>query len=197
MPGSAAGGHAPSIAAAGIVVVDSSPVRNFVRAGAQRPFADFLGDRARLTVDVARELEEAAMSRAGLRMLLEVWPQHEPVDLPDHLKQKAADILGFIADDPRPSLQDLGEVTCVLLAQYLRDSGECADPVLLLDDVRHGKNLAAPRRLLVVDTPALIIEMVCASAISRTLGQMVWRATFSDRAKWAAFDERLREALGK
>jgi len=43
MPGSAAGGPAPSIAAARIVVVDSSPVINFVRAGAQRAFADFLG----------------------------------------------------------------------------------------------------------------------------------------------------------
>jgi hypothetical protein len=197
MPGPAAGGHAPSIAAAAIVVVDSSPVRNFVRAGAQRAFADYLVDRVRLTVDVARELEEAARSDPGLRMLLRSWPPHEPVDLPDHLKQKAADILGFIADDRRSSLQDLGEVTCVLLAQYLRDSGECADPVLLLDDVRHGKNLAAPRRLRVADTPALIIEMVCADAIPHALGQKVWRATFSDRAKWAAFDERLREALGK
>jgi hypothetical protein len=192
MSGSDAGGPAPSIAAAGIVVVDSSPVRNFVRAGAQRAFVDFLGERARLTVDVHRELEDAAVSSPGLRMLLRDWPPHEPVALPDDLMQKAADILGFVAEDPHPSLQDLGEVTCVLLAQRLRDSGQCADPVLLLDDVRHGKNLAAPRRLTVVDTPALIIEMVCAGAIPETLGSKVWRATFSDRSKWAAFDIRLK-----
>lgn len=123
-------------------------------------------------------------------MLLQGWPQHEPVDLPDHLKLKAADILGFITDDPRSSLQDLGEVTCVLLAQHLRDTGECEHPVLLLDDVRHGKKLAAPRGLAVVDTPALIIEMVCAEAIPRALGKRVWRQTLSDRSKWAAFDSR-------
>src|SRR5665647_352735 len=124
-------------------------------------------------------------------------PGSEPVDLPDHLKQKAADILGFITDDPRASLQDLGEVTSVLLAEHLRASGECHRPILLLDDVRHGKNLAKPRRLDVIDTPALIIEMVCADAMSRELGKKVWRATFSDRSKWPAFDERLRQACGK
>lgn len=194
MSGCDAGGPSPSIAAAAIVVVDSSPVRNFVRAGAQRAFAGYLGDRVRLTVDVHRELRDAAVSNPGLRMLLRDWPPSEPVDLPDHLKQKAADILGFVTDGPLASLQDLGEVTCVLLAQHLRESGECADPVLLLDDVRHGKNLASPRRLTVVETPALIIEMVCAGAIPETLGRKAWRATFSDPVKWAAFDIRLKRA---
>ena len=111
--------------------------------------------------------------------------------------QKAADILGFIADDPRSRLQDVGEVTSVLLAEHLRASGECLRPLLLLDDVRHGKNLARPRGLDVVDTPGLIIEMVCAEAISREVGKRVWRAAFSDRSKWPAFDERLRQACGK
>lgn len=197
MPTHFGGGSACSVGAAEIVVVDTSPVRSFVEAGAQRAFAGYLGSRVRITVDVSRELDDAAGSLPGLRLFLRDWPRSEPVDLPDHLKQKAADILGFITDDPRASLQDLGEVTSVLLAEHLRASGECHRPILLLDDVRHGKNLAKPRRLDVIDTPALIIEMVCADAMSRELGNKVWRATFSDRSKWPAFDERLRQACGK
>ena len=78
-----------------------------------------------------------------------------------------------------------------------RASGACERPILLLDDVRHGKNLAKPRRLEVIDTPALIVEMVCVDAMSRELGSRVWRATFSDRSTWPAFDERLRRDCGK
>jgi len=145
MPTRFEGGPACSVGAAEIVVVDTSPVRNFVEAGAQRAFAGYLGSGVRITVDVSRELGDATGSLPGLRLFLRDWPRSEPVDLPDHLKQKAADILGFITDDPRASLQDLGEVTSVLLAEHLRASGECHRPILLLDDVRHGKNLAKPQ----------------------------------------------------
>src|SRR5665647_3239041 len=164
MPTRFEGGPACSVGAADIVVVDTSPVRNFVEAGAQRAFAGYLGSGVRITVDVSRELGDATGSLPGLRLFLRDWPRSEPVDLPDHLKQKAADILGFITDDPRASLQDLGEVTSVLLAEHLRASGESHRPILLLADARHGKNAAEPRRLDVIDTPALIIEMVCADA---------------------------------
>ena len=197
MPGPVEKASVPAVAGAEIVVADTSPVRVFVEAGAQRAFADYLGTRVRITVDVRRELEDAARSLAGLRLLLREWPPSDPVDLPLALMQKAADILGFIADDPRAGLQDLGEVTSVLLAEHLRAIGECPSPLLLLDDVRHGKNLARPRGLDVVDTPGLVVEMVCAEAISRELGKKVWRAAFSDRSKWPAFDERLLQACGK
>lgn len=197
MPTHSEGDSASSVAAAEIVVVDTSPVRRFVEAGAQRAFAGYLGSRVRITVDVSRELEEAVGSLPGLRPFLREWPPNDPVDLSHDLKQKAADILGFITDDPPASLQDLGEVTSVLLAEHLRASGECERPILLLDDVRHGKNLAKPRQLEVIDTPALIVEMVCADAMSRELGNKVWRATFSDRSKWPAFDERLRQICDK
>ena len=197
MPARVEKGPVPALAGAEIIVADTSPVRVFVEAGAQRAFADYLGPRVRITVDVWRELEDAAQSVAGLGLLLREWPPSDPVDLPVALKQKAADILGFIADDPRSSLRDLGEVTSVLLAEYLRASGECRRPLLLLDDVRHGKNLARPRGLEVVDTPTLVVEMVFAGAMSRELGKRVWRAAFSDRRKWRAFDERLRQARGK
>ncbi len=197
MPTHSEGGAACSVAAAEIVVVDTSPLRYFVEAGAQRAFAGYLGSRVRITLDVSRELEEAAGSLPGLRSFLREWPPNNPVELPHDLTQKAADILGFITDDPRASLQDLGEVTSVLLAEHLRASGGCDLPILHLDDVRHGKNLAKPRRREVIDTPALIVEMVRADAMSRELGNRVWRATFSERSKWPAFDERLRRVCGK
>ena len=165
MPSRVAGAPASPVADAEIVVADASPVRVFVDAGAQRALVDYLGARVRITVDVQRELDDAARSVPGLRLLLRDWPPTDPVELPVELMQKAADILGFITDDPHPGLQDLGEVTSVLLAEHLRATGECRQPVLLLDDVRHGKNLARPRLLDVVDTPGLIVDMVCAGAI--------------------------------
>jgi len=57
MPTQFEGGSACSAGAAEIVVVDTSPVRNFVEAGAQRAFAGYLGSRVRITVDVSREGE--------------------------------------------------------------------------------------------------------------------------------------------
>jgi hypothetical protein len=197
MPSRVAGAPASPVADAEIVVADASPVRVFVDAGAQRALVDYLGARVRITVADQRELDDAARSVPGLRLLLRDWPPTDPVELPVELMQKAADILGFITDDPHPGLQDLGEVTSVLLAEHLRATGECRQPVLLLDDVRHGKNLARPRLLDVVDTPGLIVDMVCAGAMPRELGKKVWRAAFSERSKWAAFDERLRQACGK
>ena len=165
-------------------------------AGAQRAFAAYFGERILITLDVARELEEACVYVPGLLAFLGTWPAAQaPVDLPVELKLKAADILGFVADDPRASLQDLGEVTSILMAQHLRDAGQCQDPLLLVDDQRHGKALAAVRGLTIIDTPRLIIEMVCAGAMSRPLGAKVWRVAFSDRSKWPLFDERINAAL--
>jgi hypothetical protein len=184
-----------SAAAAHIIVADTSPIRTFVEAGGQRAFAAFLGDRVRITVDVARELEDAASTLPGLRSFLKAWPPHPPVDLPADLKLQAADILGFVANDLRASLQDLGEVTAVLLAQRMRDTGECDEPLLLVDDQRHGKALARLRGLPFLDTPGLIIEMVCVGALPQALGAKVWRAAFSDRSKWPLFDESLQRAL--
>jgi hypothetical protein len=87
----------------------------------------------------------------------------------------------------------VGEVTCVVLAQELRDSDQ-GQPVLLLDDIAHGKNLAKPRGLDVVDTPAMIVEMVCGGAMGKQLGAKAWRATFSYRSNWAEYEVRLADA---
>jgi hypothetical protein len=81
-------------------------------------------------------------------------------------------------------------VSCVVLAQDLRDSGR-GQPVLLLDDIRYGKKLAKVRGLEVVDTPGLIVEMVHAAAMPKQLGAKVWRAAFTDRSKWSEYEARV------
>ena len=93
MPSRVAGAPASPVADAEIVVADASPVRVFVDAGAQRALVDYLGARVRITVDVQRELDDAARSVPGLRLLLRDWPPTDPVELPVELMQKAADIL--------------------------------------------------------------------------------------------------------
>lgn len=176
------------------VVVDTSPVVNFARAGALRPLAQYLGTRAIITADVFAELADWAKTYSPIASLLGQAPWSEPAELSPELTQKVVDILGFVSErGSAPYAQDLGEVTCVVLAQDLRDSGLVV-PVLLLDDVAHGKNLARPRGLDVVDTPGLAIEMVLEEVITEPLGRRIWRACFSDRSKWAAFEKRLEEA---
>jgi predicted nucleic acid-binding protein len=182
------------IARAEVVVVDTSVVVNFAKAGALRAFDDYLKAKAVVTADVFGELEDWARTHPAIARLIERAPWSQPVDLSPDLQQKVLDILGFVeGSEGRAAIQDVGEVTCVVLAQDLRDSGECR-PVLLLDDIPHGKNLARPRRLDVVDTPGLIVEMVHAGAITEQLGGKVWRATFSDRAKWADYEARLSDS---
>jgi len=182
------------IARAQVVVVDTSVVVTFVKAGALRAFDDYLKDKAVITADVFRELEDWAAKYPSLAGLLGRAPWSQPVDLSSELKQKVVDILGFVEGlGEKAALQDVGEVTCVVLAQHLRDSGQ-GRPVLLLDDIVHGKNLAKLRGLDVVDTPGLIVEMVAAGAIPKPLGGKVWRTAFSSRSKWAEYETRLAEA---
>jgi predicted nucleic acid-binding protein len=182
------------IARADVVVVDTSVVVNFAKAGALRPFHDYLKANAVITTDVSGELEDWAETNSAVAWLLEQAPWSQPMGLSPELQQKVIDILGFVEKlGEKAALQDIGEVTYVVLAQDLRDSGECR-PVLLLDDIRHGKNLATLRGLEVVDTPELIVEMVVAGAITKPLGGKVWRATFSDRSKWAGYPARLADA---
>ncbi len=182
------------IARAKVVVVDTSAVVNFAKAGALRPFHECLKAKAQITADVFGELQDWARTNPAIAQLLEQAPWSEPVDLSPELKQKVIDILGFVEGlGNRAKLQDVGEVTCVVLAQQLRDAGQ-GQLVLLLDDIAHGKNLAKPRGLHIVDTPAMIVEMVRAGAMGKQLGAKVWRATFSDRSKWAEYEVRLADA---
>lgn len=181
------------ISQAEIVVVDTSVVVNFAKAAALRHLGDCLGERALITQDVFGELTDWAQSLPAIGRLLEQRPWTQPIELSPEQSQKVVDILGFVeGQNPAAQLQDVGEVSCVVLAQSLRDGGR-EQVVLLLDDIRHGKSLAKVRRLDVVDTPALIIEMVATGTMGKALGAKVWRETFSDRSKWTDYDTRLAE----
>lgn len=176
------------ISEAEIVVVDTSVVVNFAKAGALNALADYLGERALITQDVYGELGDWASTYGAVGRLLDRSPWNEPMELSEDLTQKVLDILGFVGgQDPGTRLRDVGEVSSVVLAQSLRDAGR-RHPILLLDDVAHGKNLARMRKLEVVDTPGLVREMVVNDALPRALGGKVWRETFSDRTRWAAYD---------
>jgi predicted nucleic acid-binding protein len=179
------------VSQAEIVVVDTSVVVNFAKAGALKPLGDYLGGRAVVTQDVFGELTDWAKTHAAIGRLLERRPWSEPIELTPEQSLKVVETLGFVdGADPKAQLQDVGEVSCVVLAQDLRDSNR-GQPVLLLDDIRYGKKLAKVRGLEIVDTPGLIVEMVYAAAISKQFGYKVWRATFTDRSKWSEYEARV------
>ena len=55
-------------------------------AGAQRACAAYFGERVLITLDVARELEEACVCVPGRCAFLVTWPAAQaPVDLPAEL----------------------------------------------------------------------------------------------------------------
>jgi predicted nucleic acid-binding protein len=186
-----------TIGTAEIVVADTSPLVTFSQAGAYRQLARYLGERVRLTPDVLRELETGVSRGAVPAYLLGALPAACVVELPPLLQQKAYDIIGFVRDEyGRRAVQDLGEVTSVLLAEHLRDDRGLRT-VLLMDDIEHGKKLAAVRKLPVVDTQGLILEMVCGGVMPEALGGKVWRQSFSDHSKWDAYGQLLRERRGR
>ena len=106
-----------------VVIVDTSVVVNFAKAGALRPFATVLGQRVRITRDVYDELATWARSLRPIADLLGTRPWAEPVELTPDQAQTVTDILGFMeGQDTRAQLQDVGEVSSVVLAQHLRDT---------------------------------------------------------------------------
>jgi hypothetical protein len=152
---------------------------NFCEAGIDcaQKMADYLGADVFMVEDVHIELVAKAKNFPVLAELLKDWPPSAPLQLPPHVKTKVVDILKYNKSGRLHTNEDRGETATVLYAEnHLTEQGEKFD--MLMDD-RGGKALAKDRGLACIDTPTLVVEMVCHGNLSVREGERVWRKTLT------------------
>lgn len=176
------------------VLADTTVFCNFADAGgnALAALAEHL-PQLNVVADVKAEIERRFhhAGHSSLRPLVDAWPFREPVTLPPLVRQEVASVLA-VQRFSHPD-EDLGETATVFYARHRRD--EASEEWLVLTDDTQGRKLAAVKRVSVADTPALVIEMVCAGALDLNLGRRVWRSRFANsRPKWKEYEDAVRTA---
>lgn len=167
-------------------MLDASTLCHFATAGALAELQAFLGDRARMTREVERELlrlaarpefaalgdyltREGVVARASGK-----WPKPTKV-LPDGLKAEFATLLGLKRRLGEHEWAHTGEIATVLMARHRK-----TDLVIMDDDwgARLGRETYG---LDVMSTARLALEMVVAGEMTEALGFSVYdRATPDD-----------------
>jgi hypothetical protein len=151
--------------------------------------AEYLGDDVHIVADVHEELKRKSKEIPALATLLDSgWPSTEARRLSIELRDTVAAVLMVQEapeDDPG---EDQGEYATVFYAEERRDAGEVF--VIATDD-RTGKTLAREKGMQSVNTPQLLVEMVCAGALSYGDGRRVWQACVP-RAGWKDYEDRIK-----
>jgi hypothetical protein len=175
------------------VLIDATLVRNFLKRGFHRRLQDYFGGRAKMVLGVEAELERHADQSQPLRELLPEWPEGEALELPPELQEDARDLVEFHRDDGHAQ-ENLGEIETYLMARHLNDGG--ADVLVVSDDTL-AKKLCRQHDIDYIDTPRLVIRMVCDDFLTKQQGSLIWRECFTNQARWADYDVVLKQACGK
>ncbi|MGB7160175.1 MAG: hypothetical protein WBD40_19060 [Tepidisphaeraceae bacterium] len=157
------------------VLLDAGPFFRFCDGGQILNLAQYLGQRAFITLEVKDELERNAQTYVDLRTLqLARWPsENNELELPTALKQELRDLArGLQVAGDHPNMH-FGEISTVLMAEHL--GGE----LILLDD-NDGKRLARARNVPRLSTAMLAAEMVACNAIGEPEGFKVYDAATPD-----------------
>jgi hypothetical protein len=152
-----------------VILADTSPFCRFAENGICEIFADYLGDRLRLTPWVVGELEHRAKHPAHrqLEMLARrdpPWTINAPVPLDDAAMRRASDLANGwrrgqqaksgMARDQRANL---GEATTIVAAQS-------HGYAVLLDDGTP-KRFAVAKGLVVMTTEEIAVELAAAGVL--------------------------------
>ena len=151
------------------ILLDSSPFFRFAEAGQLIYLAGYLGKRACITLEVHQELERNAATYNDLRTLDRMnWPPEENrLALVPSLLEELFDILRSIQESGDHKLKHAGEISTVLMAQYL------GGKLIVLDDI-DGKHLARKRAVPRMSTAILAAEMVATKHITDDVGFKVY-----------------------
>ena len=165
---------------AAAVAIDTSVVRYFYAAGFLAKLIGYLGQGVAV-YDVQQEIKHQSASRADLAAILagRGWPARLQGTLTASEKADALRIQAeWIREDrkkdptkkPRPD-EHLGEISTVLIADRTRT------PMVAMDDGR-GRALAGIRKIAVISSGGLAIEMTAEGALTLDEGWLVYdRAT--------------------
>lgn len=162
-----------------LVLLDASPLCRFSECSLLDELRAYLGDHARITREVERELirlsarppfESLAdhLVSGGAAARTGTWPRCTK-PLPDSLKPDFAKLLALKRALGEHEWTHAGEIATVLMADH-----RSADLVLI--DDRWGASLARGRGLQVMSTARLAQEMVVTGALTRDDGYRVFDA---------------------
>ena len=180
-------------------MLDASTLCHFAETGSLSELRAFLGDRARMTKEVERELLRLAAARPEFSALSDYltregavsrtsgkWPKTTK-NLPDSLKEEFATLLGLKRKLGEHERAHAGEIATVLVAKH-----RVSDLVIMDDD--WGAQLGSEKHGLdVMSTARLALEMVAAGAMTEELGFRV----FDNATPDGVGRERFAEALGR
>lgn len=175
------------------VLFDSSAIITFVEAGGIYQLSTYIGAKGAITIDVEKELLRKSQNDIpGLIALSRLsWPPGEPLSLPPHLVQEAADMRRVEMKPGEHPDAHLGEVSTALMTQHLGNA------VAVMED-EFGKRICARRNIPRISTALLCAEMVAASALDEDDGFAVYDLATPDRVGRAEFAEagaKARDAL--
>ena len=181
--------------AADLLLFDTSPIVNFCKSGLGIRLDEAIAGRGAFTATVLRELERKVAQFSSIGPFLERWPAKCVLSLSPRQRLDVVDLLGAFqlpGDHPRANE---GEIATYVKALQLRDEGR---PHIVVIDDGDGKRLVRRARGLTwAGTVDLIFEMVQAQILTVEEGGRVWRATFSDRRKWADYRSKLEAWSGE
>jgi hypothetical protein len=189
------------------VLIDATLVRNFHKRGFRRYLPQYFGDRAYFVRGVRGELDLEAEVSETLRLFLDDWPSHEVLDLPPDLLLLANDWIDFYRGTDEHEQINRGEIETYVMARHLIDQGQ--QPLIISDDglakdLCRGKEsgrATAPYpgdqvKVPSLDTPNLILQMVCAGVLPKVDGKKVWHDCFSNPKKWKEYEPSLARMCG-
>ncbi|MEE4276512.1 MAG: hypothetical protein V2J16_11670 [Thermoleophilia bacterium] len=161
------------------LLLDATVLCRFADHGLLSELRGYLGDRARITREVERELLRLAdagefsqlhdhlAGNGPVARAQGKWPKHTK-NLPDGLKPEFARILGLKHSLGEHERAHAGEIATVLMAVHRRTS------LVLIDD-NWGSDLARKTYgLEVMSTARLVLEMVVAGALAEDEGFAVY-----------------------
>ncbi len=164
------------------VLLDASPLCRFAECSLVEPLRAYLGQRARITREVRRELlrlaEQGAFSSLAEHLRPQAgetrgaWPKATK-PIPDALKPGFANLLALKHALGEHDWEHSGEIATVLIAEHRRVD------LVLIDD-GWGKSLAKARGLQVMSTARLAQEMVVSNGLSEDDGFLVFDAATPD-----------------
>ena len=176
-----------------VVLSDATAPMAFCAVGAGPALLDYLAPSLVVVRDVLRELERNLRARPGLARVID-WLEQAEADRVHDLTSESAllvrDFLGNLQTAIDHPDEHIGEVATVFAADELAAAGR--RPLVCMDD-HQGKAMCRGRGLEHADTPALLVEMVCAGALPFAVGQRVWQQLFSDRRIWGDFRRRIQD----
>jgi len=163
----------------------------FCGVGAGQVLLDYLQGRLIVTREVLGELKRNVGAMPSLQRTIAWLEEDEDHRVHDLTSEHALEVTDFL-QNYRTAVEHpdehLGEVATVYGALELVDDGR--RPLVCMDD-QLGKTLCRAKNLDQADTPALLIEMVCAKVIDLRLGQRIWQNVFTDRRLWRVYRERV------